>query len=54
MAAVEIARTELDAAQLRAEAGRSSDSRQKRRILAVAMVLDGSAGVARQGASLQR
>ena len=41
MASVAIARRELDAVQLRAEAGRSSDPRQTRRILAVAMVVDG-------------
>jgi transposase len=41
MASVAIARRELDAVQLRAEAGRSSDPRQTRRILAVAMVVGG-------------
>jgi transposase len=41
MAAVKIERDELDAAQLRAEAGRTSDAKQARRILALAMVLDG-------------
>ena len=41
MASVAISRRELHAVQLRAEAGRSSDPRQTRRILAIAMVVDG-------------
>lgn len=41
MASVEIARRDLGAAELRAAAGRTSDPRQTRRILAVAMVVDG-------------
>ncbi len=45
MASVEIARRQIDAVQLRAEAGRSSDPRQTRRILAAAMVLDGHSRV---------
>ncbi len=41
MASVVIARNEFDAAELRAVAGRTSDPRQTRRVLAIAMVLDG-------------
>ncbi len=41
MASVAIACIELDAVQLRAEVGRSSDPRQTRRILAITMVVDG-------------
>jgi transposase len=41
MGTVEITRKDLDAGQLRAEAGRTSDARQARRILAIAMVVDG-------------
>ena len=56
MAAVKIKRYELDASQLRAAAGRTADAKQARRILALAMVLDGhprslaakSAGMDRQ------
>jgi len=41
MASIEIARRDLDAAELRAATGRTSDPWQTRRILAVAMVVDG-------------
>lgn len=41
MASVEITRQDLDATQLRAEAGRTADAKQARRILAIAMILDG-------------
>ena len=41
MASVGITRTELSAAQLRAEAVHTSDTRLARRILSIAMVLDG-------------
>jgi hypothetical protein len=41
MASVKIIRQDLDASQLRAEAGRTADAKQVRRILAIAMVLDG-------------
>jgi transposase len=41
IASVEITRQDLDATQLWAEAGRTADAKQARRILAVAMVLDG-------------
>jgi transposase len=40
MASVTIERKDLDASQLRAEAGRTADAKQARRILAIAMVLD--------------
>jgi len=40
MAAVEITRKDLTAVQLRAAAARASDTRQTRRILAIAMILD--------------
>jgi transposase len=43
MASVEITRTDLSAAQLRAEAVRATDTRLARRTLAIAMVLDGHA-----------
>lgn len=39
--AVEVVRGDLSVAQLRAEARRSSDNKQARRILAIAMVLEG-------------
>src|SRR5271156_3864336 len=42
MASVEITRTEFTAAQLRAEACRTDDTRRTRRLLAIAMVLDGA------------
>jgi len=41
MAAVAITRTELDSVWLRAAAAGSSDAKQARRLLALAMVLDG-------------
>ncbi len=41
MAAVAITRTELDSAGLRAAAAGSSDAKQARRLLALALVLDG-------------
>jgi transposase len=41
MAAVAITRTELDSTGLRAAAAGSSDAKQARRLLALAMVLDG-------------
>jgi transposase len=41
MASVEVTRRDMDATQLRAAAGRTADPRQVRRILAIAMVLDG-------------
>src|ERR1700675_2070913 len=41
MASVEIMRREFSVAQLRAEAARTADAKQARRILAIAMVLDG-------------
>jgi hypothetical protein len=37
MASVEITRQDLDASQLRAEAGRTANAKQVRRILAIAM-----------------
>ena len=41
MAAVAITRTELGVSDLRAAAKRLMDGRQSRRVLAIAMVLDG-------------
>jgi len=41
MASVEITRKDLDAAQLRVAAGHTADAKQARRILAIAMVVDG-------------
>lgn len=41
MASVEIRRNELSVVQLRAAAARTSDAKQARRVLAIAMVLDG-------------
>lgn len=41
MASVAITRLDLDAAQLRVEARRAADTKMARRILALAMVLDG-------------
>ncbi len=41
MAAVEITRTDLSASQLRLAAGKTGSAKQARRILAVAMALDG-------------
>jgi transposase len=42
MTAVEITRRELTAAELRAEAGRTKDARAARRMLALALVLEGA------------
>lgn len=41
MSAIEITRRDLSISQLRAEAARTADAKQARRILAIAMVLDG-------------
>src|ERR1700730_12489355 len=67
MSAIEITRQDLSISQLRAEAARTADAKQARRILAIAMVLDehprllaAQAGgmdrpdAARLGSSLQR
>jgi transposase len=43
MSAIEITRQDLSVSQLRAEAARTADGKQVRRILAIAMVLDGHA-----------
>jgi transposase len=43
MSAIEITRQDLSISQLRAEAARMADAKQARRILAIAMVLDGHA-----------
>jgi transposase len=43
MSAIEITRQDLSISQLRAEAARTADAKQVRRILAIAMVLDGHA-----------
>lgn len=43
MASVEIMRRDCSVSQLRAEAARTVDAKQARRILAIAMVLDGHA-----------
>jgi hypothetical protein len=40
MSAIEITRQDLSISQLRAEAARTADAKQARRILAIAMVLD--------------
>ena len=40
MSAIEITRQDLSISQLRAEAARTADAKQVRRILAIAMVLD--------------
>src|SRR3982074_3484562 len=40
MSAIEIIRQDLSISQLRAEAARTADAKQARRILAIAMVLD--------------
>ena len=40
--AVEIARTDLTATQLRTEAGKTKDGRAARRMLAIALVLEGA------------
>ena len=41
MSAIEITRQDLSISQLRTEAARTADAKQARRILAIAMVLDG-------------
>ena len=41
MSAIEVTRQDLSISQLRAEAARTADAKQARRILAIAMVLDG-------------
>ena len=41
MASVKVERSDFDAMQLRGEAGRTTDAKKARRILAIAMVLDG-------------
>lgn len=41
MASVKVERSDFDAAQLRAEAAHTTDAKKARRILAIAMVLDG-------------
>src|ERR1700687_2427117 len=43
MSAIEITRQDLSVSRLRAEAARTADAKQARRILAIAMVLDGYA-----------
>jgi len=42
MSSIEITRTEFTSAALRAEACRTNDTRRTRRLLAIAMVLDGA------------
>src|ERR1700722_7483792 len=55
MASVKITRQDLDATQLRAEAARTADAKQARRILAIAMVLDGhSRRLAAQAGGMER
>ena len=66
MSAIEITRQDLNILQLRAAAARTADAKQVRRILAIAMVLDGHARLLaaqacgmdrqtlREGYSLQR
>lgn len=51
MAAVEITRRDLSVAQLRLAAARTADAKQARRILAIAMVLDGHSRLASAQAS---
>src|ERR1700712_909328 len=41
MASVKVERSDFNAVQLRAEAGRTTDAKKARRILAIALVLDG-------------
>ena len=55
MAAVEITHRELSVVQLRSAAARTSDAKQSRRILAIAMVLDGRSRLdAAQGSGMDR
>ena len=49
--AVEITRTELSASELRAAAGATRDGRAARRMLAIALVLEGADGQVRRGAA---
>ena len=55
MSAIEITRQDLSILQLRAEAARTADAKQARRILAIAMVLDGhSRLLAAQASAMDR
>jgi transposase len=55
MASVEVTRSEFTSAELRAEACRSDDTRRTRRLLAIAMVLDGaSRATAAQSCAMDR
>ena len=55
MSAIEITRQDLSIWQLRAEAARTADAKQARRILAIAMVLDGhSRLLAAQASAMDR
>ena len=55
MAAISITRTDLTPADLRAEATRSKDSRMARRLLAIALVMDGhSRGAAAEACAMDR
>ena len=55
MSAIEITRQDLSISQLRAEAARTADAKQARRILAIAMVLDGhSRLLAAQASAMDR
>jgi transposase len=55
MSAIEITHQDLSISQLRAEAARTADAKQARRILAIAMVLDGhSRLVAAQASGMDR
>ena len=55
MSAIKITRQNLSISQLRAEAARTADAKQTRRILAIAMVLDGhSRRLAAQAGGMER
>jgi hypothetical protein len=55
MSAIEITRQNLSISQLRAAAARTADAKQTRRILAIAMVLDGhSRRLAAQAGGMDR
>ena len=55
MSAIEITRHNLSISQLRAAAARTADAKQTRRILAIAMVLDGhSRRLAAQAGGMDR
>jgi transposase len=55
MSVIEITRQDLSISQLRAEAARTADAKQARRILAIAMVLDGhSRRLAAQAGGMER